>query len=152
MRISDVLDFDAYYRDGRFAEKKASNRGWRERCGDNIYFRNEDGDWIQGVAFSHTSPESIEQDTRNPRVFVSDHFYYFGEAAPEMPVIYRSLLQTRQGCTYHEGEVVDSFIAWLQKEHTPGVLGAPRDRNENVGNECVVAEPGCDRSLTSRYT
>src|SRR5262249_7733821 len=48
MKISEVLDFDVYYRDKRFARKKASNRGWREWCGDNMYFTNEAREWVQG--------------------------------------------------------------------------------------------------------
>src|SRR5438132_14058913 len=49
MRIADVLDFDDYYRDRRFAAKKPQHGGWRERCGDNIYFRDESGRWAQGL-------------------------------------------------------------------------------------------------------
>jgi hypothetical protein len=36
MRISEVLDFDDYFRDTRFAAKKPRAGTWRERCGDNI--------------------------------------------------------------------------------------------------------------------
>jgi hypothetical protein len=72
MRLSEVLDFDSYYRDGRFAAKRASARNWQSQCGDNIYFRGEEGHWVQSAAFFHTSADQIEQDTRHPRVFISD--------------------------------------------------------------------------------
>lgn len=152
MRVSEVLDFDDYYHDERFSAKKASTNGWRERCGDNIYFRDEDDEWAQGIAVKHTSQESIEQDTRNPRVFVSDHFFYFGENAPEMPLAYRSLLQTRQGCKYHRGEVVSAFVDWLEKTYSPGILGEPRDRDEESSRKCEIVQDKCERPESNRST
>src|SRR5437868_6312610 len=39
MRISEPpMTFDDYYRDPRFAKKKARAGSWQEKCGDNIYF------------------------------------------------------------------------------------------------------------------
>jgi hypothetical protein len=152
MRLSEVLDFDDYYHDARFGSKKASDEGWRKRCGDNIYFRDVDGEWAQGVAFVHTSQESIEQDTRHPRAFVSDHYFYFGEEAPEMPLEYRSLLQTRQGCTYHQGESVRAFVKWLEGTYNPGILGEPRDRKEEIESKCETIPPVCERRRTRRCT
>jgi hypothetical protein len=138
MRVSEILDSDAYYQDKRFSAKKASARSWRKRCGDNIYFRNHVGEWVQAVAFYHTTPESIEQDIRYHRVFVSDHFFYFGERAPAMPRQYRSLIQTRHGCSYHQGKLVEAFVAWLEEAYRPGMRGEPRDRES--GDECVALQ------------
>jgi hypothetical protein len=54
MRISDVLDFDEYYRNPRFTEKKAHSGSWQTQCGDNIHFRDDTGRWTQALAFYHT--------------------------------------------------------------------------------------------------
>ena len=139
MRISEVLDFDDYYRDQRFAGKRARAGSWRERCGDNIYFRNGAGEWEQALAFYHTCPRDIEKDTRNPCVFISDHFFYFGENAParsDLPVEYASLVNTGISHRHHEGESVHAFIEWLEQTHQPGLHGLPRDREEETGAQC----------------
>jgi hypothetical protein len=152
MRISEVIDFDSYYRDPRFAEKKPDGRSWRKRCGDNIYFRDVAGRWVQARAFYHTSPELIEQDTRYARVFVSDHYFYFGENAPALPAEFASLVQTRQGCTYHEGETVQAFIEWLEQKYQPGVHGEPRDREEEAGRQCGLTQGGSVITQTKNCT
>jgi hypothetical protein len=137
MRISEVMDFDAYYRDPRFAKKKARNGSWKARCGDNIYFR-KDGGWVQALAFHHKSRKNIAQDTRYPRVFISNYFFYFGEESPDIPEQFVSLVKTGRGCEYHEDKTVDAFVKWLEREYRPGIIGQPRDRDENSGTECNV--------------
>ncbi len=132
MRVSEVLDFAQYYRDPRFEQKKASAVDWQHRCGDNIYFRDSDGQWKQGTAFFHTSPKEIEQDTRYPRVFISDHFFYFGEKAPNFLGPFASLIQTSRGCRYADNaETALGFVKWLEETYPPGLHGQPRDRDEN---------------------
>lgn len=132
MRVSEVLDFDQYYRDPRFEMKKASAVDWEHRCGDNIYLRDSDGQWKQGTAFFHTSPKEIQQDTRYPRVFISDHFFYFGENAPKFLGQFASLIQTSRGCRYADNtETALGFVKWLEETYPPGLHGQPRDRDEN---------------------
>lgn len=132
MRVSEVLDFDNYYRDPRFEQKRASAVDWQHRCGDNIYFRDEKGQWDQGTAFFHDNPKDIEKDTRYPKVFVSDHFFYFGENAPAFPEKYASLIQNSQGCRYADNaETALGFVKWLEQTYPPGLHGQPRDRDEN---------------------
>lgn len=134
MRIREALDFDIYYRDPWFAAKKARPGTWRQRCGDNIYFRERDGRWAQALAFFHTRPTDLEKDTRHPRVFISDHFFYFGENAPNIPDRYSGLVRTRQGCCCsHDSATVHSFIAWLERTYRVGVHGNPRDRADDTG-------------------
>jgi Nucleotide modification associated domain 2 len=131
MRISEVHDFDYYYNDPRFAEKKPDARTWQGRCGDNIYFRGKTG-WLQArTAFNHKDADTIRKDTRYPRVFISDHFFYFGENALVIPKKYSSLVRKTQGCCCrHDPEVVRDFIGWIEQYPT-GRHGAPRDRDES---------------------
>ena len=138
MRIAEWLDFDDYFRDERFATKKAAGGSWQERCGDNIYFRNDANRWVQALAFAHTNTKDKRKDLRYHRVFISNHFYYFGENAPAIPSKYASLIQRRQGCTWHEGELVKAFINWLEgKYQPPGIYGQPWDREEAAETQCV---------------
>jgi hypothetical protein len=58
--------------------------------GDNIYHRKEgDKPWIQEDSH-HSNPDgspnsdNIKTDTSSSNVLISDYFYYFGKAAPEV--------------------------------------------------------------------
>lgn len=126
MRISEVLPFEEYYADPRFQAKKPRLRGLRsEQCGDNIYHRGPDGAWIQGPNPSHDE-QRIAQDTKNPRVFISDHFYYFGSAAPAIPEEFGSLIRERQGIKYtRETALIEAFARWLESRFPPGRLADP---------------------------
>jgi hypothetical protein len=143
MQISEVLDFDSYYRNTRFADKIPRDGSWMERCGDNIYFRGKGGKWTQGTAFFHETPNRIAQDTKHPRVFISDHFFYFGENAPEIPRRFQSLIKRRQGVKYHTSAVAHKFVNWLEQNFDPGVNGEPRDRERDEANpECSPRRAG----------
>lgn len=138
MRVSEVLSFDEYYRDSRFQKKKPDVHGtWRQRCGDNMYYRDETGKWRQCCSLHHRSPQVKQQDRRHPRVFIAEHFYYFGDKAPDIPSSYAELIWRRQGCKCrHNPAVVDAFLDWLQANFEPGVLGIPHDNYEAHGCAC----------------
>jgi transcriptional regulator with XRE-family HTH domain len=153
MRISErPMHFDDYYRDRRFARKKARDGTWKDRCGDNIYFRDEAGRWIQTHDFHHNA-KNIKQDTRNlGHVFISDYFFYFGEQAPVIPIEYSSLVRIgRRTSPYHTGATVQAFIDWLEREYPAGqydrrqYIGLPRDREEEAS---AGGGPGCTSAAT----
>ncbi|HET7460906.1 MAG TPA: hypothetical protein VFJ82_06650 [Longimicrobium sp.] len=131
MRVSEVLEFDPYFHDPRFQRKKPRPRGdWRNRCGDNIYFIGESGRYEQAFTYAHREPHYLEKDTRNPRarVLVSDHFFYFGDRAPDFPAEFGELICEGRGCRRHEGSsMVRAFVGWLEHTYQPGILGKPRD-------------------------
>jgi hypothetical protein len=70
----------------------------------------------------------IAQDTKHPRVFIAEHFYYFGENAVEIPFDYQRLVKQGRGvkCS-QEPETVNCFLGWLKQHHAPGVHGQPGD-------------------------
>lgn len=152
MCVSEVLDFDDYYRDPRFLQKRPRGHEWPGVAGDNIYHRAEDGRWIQDRNASH-GRGSIEKDTRNPRVFISDHFYYFGGNAIDIPAEFSELIRDRQGCRCNYTEdVAAGFVSWLRESHVPGVHGQPRDREQYLlapqqsdRKRCDDGDRGCDR-------
>lgn len=138
MRISEVLAFDDYFRDPRFqAKKPRKGSSWKNLCGDNIYFIGESGQYQQAFSHFHTEPHRLEQDTKHPRVFISDHFYYFGENALDTPAEFGALIRGSQGCKKdHPPEVVAGFISWLEQSFGPGILGLPRDREGGAAGAC----------------
>jgi hypothetical protein len=151
MRITEVMDFDDYFRDPRFAAKKPRDDTGQNRCGDNIYYRDESGAWRQALAFHHIEPGSLEKDTKNPRVFISDYFFYFGDMAPNLPAEFGSLIQMRQGCRCnHEAETVAAFVEWLTSTYTPGLHGPPRDTSEAAANRPRMVQLGYPNSRRRR--
>lgn len=144
MRVSELLDFDDYYRDPRFLEKRPRGDKWPEVAGDNLYHRAEDGRWIQDRNASH-GPGSIDKDTRKPRVFISDDFYYFGENAVDIPAEFAPLIRDRQGCRCEYPEdVAAGFVSWLRDSYALGIHGQPRDRRSYAARQPRNESPTCD--------
>src|SRR5688572_17923434 len=53
MKVTDALDFDTYYRDGRYKLKRPSRESEISMRGDNIYY-SEMGTYTQALTFFHT--------------------------------------------------------------------------------------------------
>ena len=123
MQISEVLSFNQYYTDPRFEKKKPDLDGpWQSRCGDNMYYLDEKGEYQQHqpVCF-HTESKDKEKDKKHPQVFISEHFYYFGEKAVVIPSPFSGLIRERQGCKCnHDPHLVTQFLDWLQGQFFPG--------------------------------
>ena len=130
MKVSEKIHFHAYFEDKRFKKKKPNLSGnWKEKCGDNIYFLDENDNWMQLPALYHNTPESIAQDTRYPYTYVSEQFYYFGEKAIEIPRDFSALIRDRQGCKCnHQAKVMSGFVEWIETTFHTGVQGLPSDR------------------------
>ncbi len=135
MRVSEVLPFEHYYDDPRFEKKKPVVKGsWRQRCGDNMYHKDETGEWKQHRSLYHRDPKIVKQDLKHPYVFIAEHFYYFGDKAPEIPPKHKELVWRRQGCKCnHDSKAVEGFLSWLQTNFKLGVHGKPYD-NDEAGN------------------
>jgi hypothetical protein len=130
MEVSEVLNFDQYYHDQRFQKKRPNIKGnWRERCGDNIYFKNGDSVWEQHPTIYHHGEKKKQQDLQHPYVFIGENFYYFGENAIKLPIRFRELIIERQGvkCN-HDRDVVVEFLTWLEDKFEAGIHGLPIDR------------------------
>lgn len=145
MRLAEVLGLDAYFHDERFQRKKPRlDRTWKEECGDNIYYR-EGGEWVQAPTLFHDDDKRRAQDTSYAIVFISNHFYYFGENAIEIPAKFAGLVRDRQGCKVnHDADLVKAFIAWLKSSFTPGRHGNPRDAAKETEG-CMIANSGTAR-------
>lgn len=138
MELSEVLHFDDYFHDQRFQEKKpVMNGSWQRLRGDNIYYRDECGEWQRLPSHFHQKEKKIRQDLRNPFAFIAEHFYYFGENAIELLPPFADLVVGRGIKCKHDPDLVGNFLTWLQANHEPGIHGEPYDR------------PRPQRSLTS---
>ncbi len=135
------LDFDSYYRDRRFEKKKPRKNGsWQELAGDNIYFMNPAGEYVQDKnACFHTSLKHILQDLKHPTAFLGRRFAYFGEQAETdeallLPKRFHWCLPPNQGTKdlIEESPDFDPFVTWAFN-HGSGLVGFPRDRD--IGGE-----------------
>ena len=89
MKVSEIIKFDSYWADTRFRAKKPKRNGSSVMMvGDNIYHSNAaTEEWIQEDSH-HSNPDgstnlkNLETDTKSDNVLISNHFYYFGSAAP----------------------------------------------------------------------
>lgn len=125
MQVTETLSFDEYWADPRFRDKRPVRNGSRVMMlGDNIY-RQEDGNWRQ-LDSHHSRPDgtpdlhNIGTDTGTDRVLVSEHFFYFGRSAPEVPkaildeIGYTNLRGHR---VYLDDECQD-LLDWLKTGHS----------------------------------
>ena len=84
MKVTETLTFNEYYKDKRFSLKKPNIKGsLKTMHGDNVYYKNSKGQWIQDDCHhNHENKkircQNIEMDTKINRVLISDHFFYFG--------------------------------------------------------------------------
>lgn len=149
MQISERLCFDDYFKDPRFQKKKPTCNGtWQQGQGDNMYYRDGSGIYQQiETTWNHTEDWQHEQDTKHPFVFISEHFYYFGGKAVQIPSDYTGLIWHRWGCKYnHNPEIVQGFLNWLQDKYKPGKQGEPSEWGSgcNVPQAEASSKPICE--------
>ncbi len=148
MNISETMDHDAYFRDERFAEKKPDPSGsWQKRCGDNIYCRDERGDWVSFACVYHTEPEFLDRDTRHSKVYVAEEFYYLGDRMIRVPDDLADVLHAGRGLRYERDPTrVRRFLEWLKRNVHPGLQGRPRHRSLESG--CGTRTSGLSQKLS----
>ncbi|MEX2373976.1 MAG: hypothetical protein WD942_00095 [Dehalococcoidia bacterium] len=96
MRVDEVVTFDDYWHDERFAAKRPVRRGsMRQRYGDNIYYRDEDANWVQADS-RHSQVDGtpnaahIAKDTKADAVLLARDYVYYGRSALDIPARLRS--------------------------------------------------------------
>jgi hypothetical protein len=165
MRVDEVLDFDSYFRDSRFKQKRPKPQGTlAEQAGDNFYFR-ENGIWTRIPSRFHNDQsffyKDLGRDLCGRPVFIGNHFYYFGNKRISFPKKFLGIVRKNQGIQYTEGPIATAFIRWLEKNHRLGIIGKPLNQSDHshehgsmiTGYPGQMVDPylGCGRSpkLTS---
>jgi hypothetical protein len=135
MEVNEILTFDDYWNDQRFAAKKADYVGSTKKAfGDNIYHSRADGSWIQEDSH-HTNydgslcEENLLTDTSCNRVLISQNFAYWGSSSPTIPLTLIDLIKKGPGhkCTFPDNFLLEAR-QWLLRQER-GCLGAPADWN-----------------------
>jgi hypothetical protein len=137
MRVAEILTYDQYWRDERFAQKRPNLRGsLKQAYGDNIYHRDpETGRWVQADSH-HSCPDgspnqdNICRDTKSQNVLVATEFAYWGGTGPLIPAKFRRIGSERiccgrgHKCNFSEG-FAEAFVTWIQSLNCQAYLGRP---------------------------
>lgn len=139
MRVEEVLTYDEYWNDPRFARKRPNLRGsFKQQYGDNIYHHGSDGSWVQEDS-RHSrddgspNPGHVQRDTKADAVLVSADFVYYGDDGPVIPDRFRNGYDVDlvHGRPFHRvnfpEEMRDDVIAWVTDDLERGLQGDPRD-------------------------
>lgn len=125
MRVTEKITFNEYWTNSTFLDKKPIRNGSQKMMvGDNIYYHDSSSnEWSQ--ADSHHSNtdgsvnlDNLKKDTNSNNVLISQHFLYFGMAAPVVPHELRKYKNGRGHQVFNENEV-RPLIEWL---HSQGSL------------------------------
>jgi len=134
MKIDEKLSFSEYWNDTRFQNKKpVMNGSKKQKYGDNIYlFDDMQGVFVQvdshhSNADGSTNQKNFRKDISGIYVLISKHFWYFGEAAPNIPEeLISSIVKRGMGCKKQVNEtIINSFIDWLSNNYEIGYIGKP---------------------------
>ena len=129
MRVTEKITFDKYSKDGRF-KYKIPTTGQLESLGDNIYYKNQFGEWVQRKSLH--KHKDIKRDLNGRYVLISDCYYYFGDKSLEMPDNFKGIIKKGPG---HKGnfdeKLVLRFLNWLENNHHKGLIGNPCKFNKN---------------------
>jgi putative DNA base modification enzyme with NMAD domain len=139
MEVEEILTFDSYWDDPRFAFKRPNLRGsLKQQYGDNIYHHDPSGEWVQldsrhSLVDGAPNPGHIAKDTRADSVLVSRRFAYCGGSGPSIPSQFRDwdgldICQDRSGyrCLFPD-EMRDAFVHWVVTDVGLGYRGDPLD-------------------------
>ena len=140
MQVSDILTYDQYWSDPRFARKRPNLHGsLKQAYGYNIYHRDPDsGAWLQedshhSYADGSPNPANLAHDTQADAVLIADRFYYWGRTGPRIPSTFRNyngndVCHSRPN---HKSRfpppLVESFINWIRSQPGRGYIGEPAE-------------------------
>lgn len=129
MRVDDKMSFQEYWDGAEYRLKRPVRNGTLKMlAGDNIYRRSGTG-WIQ--ADSHHSnadgsqnDDNTRRDTQADAVLVSQHFFYFGKSAPEIPAQILKDLNYRNGIGHRVAHAPadQPLIDWVEAQLPPNTV------------------------------
>jgi hypothetical protein len=138
MRVKEVIPYQEYWRDSRFARRKPSKRTAISRRGDNIWHQDRAGKWHVCPGACHDESQ-LERDTSGVNVLVATEFFYFGRGAIRIPLRFADMLAETQGHkNTGDREKIDRFWNWVSKvARRSGRIDYPSD----------FTEEGCRRQV-----
>lgn len=126
MKVTKKITFNEYWTDPEYEDKKPIRNGSKKMMvGDNIYFFDDKkSTWHQ--AHSHHSKKdgsvnehNLKRDTKTNCVLLSDHYYYFGSSAPEIPpqLLTNIGYKNQVGHRVFDYNVANELVDWVESKH-----------------------------------
>ena len=133
MQVTETLEFDDYWRDGRFRNKRPNMQAGGEKAvGDNIYHRDKKGQWQQ--EWSSHSQKNGQQDWKLTRtdisgekVLIGSDFIYWGGEGPPLPRNLEGLIVRRGHRSKSNEKYIPDFIEWFEGQKERGCLELPTE-------------------------
>jgi hypothetical protein len=131
MRVKEVIPYQKYWRDSRFAARKPSKRTAISRRGDNIWHKDRAGNWQVCPGACHDESHR-ERDTGGVNSLIGTEFFYFGRSAIRIPSQFADMLAQTQGHkNTRDREKIDRFWDWVSKvSPKSGRIDYPSDFTE----------------------
>jgi hypothetical protein len=130
MKVDEILPYDQYFRDSRFAKKIPDYTKEKvvHKCGDNIYRPLPNGDFQQ-LQSMHSNgplenPATKAHDLGGKNVLISKTFNYFGSSALELSETLNDLKVGRAHKNRFSLGMVSSFVNFISRQ-TAGVNAPP---------------------------
>ena len=139
MKVTEKISFDGYWKNKRFAQKKAKRKPTKKQYGDNIYYKNSQGKIVQGRTFFHTKKEDRKSDINGKNVLISDYYFYFGEKSIHLSREFDKLVNKLSRGHKYKGleEEGNKLIKFLQKQYKNNKLyGKPINYKDKMKDTC----------------
>lgn len=148
MRVSRKLTMEEYDQLARTSLKMkvadARSSDPVKRVGDSIFDFRHDTPTPRPSMHSH-SPKTLAKDQRGGYALLSDHFYYFGDKAIELPTGMLAIFPQSQGHrSAANHEFFDDFVAWIEALGFPPkmLIGQPIQPTSPIIGQVLSCAPG----------
>lgn len=147
MKVSRAITFNEYWTNSSYQDKRPVRNGSLKMIvGDNIYHQSH-GEWQQ-LDSHHSHPDgspnthNITKDTGSDAVLVSDHFFYFGAAAVEVPkpILQRMGYKNWRGHRTFESAAAQPLISFIETNFSLNRLLADPFDFEAAGSRYSVKD------------
>ncbi len=130
-RITKVISILEYSNNPAYKVKISNScRDKWSRRGDNIYFKDHQGNWKQRKNHFHGLSE-MDHDLSGKNVLVCSEFWCFGDNALTIPEDFKCLVKSGSNCKSNVGkEEVAPFIEWVSG-NPKGINGDPSSITHN---------------------
>ena len=137
MRVKEVIPYQKYWRDPRFAPRKPSRKTAISQRGDNIWHQDSAGRWQVCPGACHDN-SARERDTGGVNALVATEFFYLGRSAIPIPSRFARMLAQTQGHKNtsdrdkSDRERIERFWDWISNEALrSGRIDYPSDFTED---------------------
>jgi hypothetical protein len=130
MEVNEILDYEHYYHDQRFADKipDFTKEKVIYNSGDNIYKPLPSGGFqqLRSMHFirEQENPETMAHDLGGVNVLVAKRFHYFGASGPKLPLRLEDLKVGRAHKNRFSRETITDFLQFISS-YTQGVSAPP---------------------------